>query len=93
MNHSNYLNIDFSRVLTVLHGTSQDLLRNTYPAEHVLLADNDGNPEIEEKVEIIEKPGEKNLIDEVDKNKENESGKEDSEEYCGKSGNNLTKNR
>ena len=58
------------------------------------MADNDGNPEIEEKVEIIEeKPGEKNLIDEVDKNKENESGKEDSEEYCGKSGNKLTKNR
>ena len=46
MNHSNYLNIEFSRVLTVLHDASQDLLRNTYPAEHVLLADNDGNPEI-----------------------------------------------
>ena len=81
-------------MLTVLHDASQDLLRNTYPAEHVLLADNDGNPEIEEKVEIIEeKPGENNLSDEVDTNKENESGEEDSEEYCGKSGNNLTKNR
>ena len=58
------------------------------------MADNDGNPEIEEKVEIIEeKPCENNLSDEVDTNKENESGEEDSEEYCGKSGNNLTKNR
>ena len=78
----------------MLHDASQDLLRNTYPAEHVLLADNDGNPEIKNKVIIIEeKPGEKNLSDEVGKNKENESGEKDSEEYCGKSGNKLTKNR
>ena len=77
----------------MLHDASQDLLRNTYPAEHVLLADNDGNPEIKNKVEIIEeKPGEKNHSDEVGKHKENESGKKDSEKYCGKSGNKLAKN-
>ena len=77
----------------MLHDASQDLLRNTYPAEHVLLADNDGNPEIKNKVIIIEeKPGEKNHSDEVGKHKENESGKKDSEKYCGKSGYKLAKN-